>query len=233
MVAPAHPDPRHLRAARHHHVVGRVADHDRLGRAEAGLRHGLFQHRRMRLRGRVVGGLDRAEPAVPAVGGDEVVDPAARLAGGDAEAHAGHRVQAREEVGGPRKQRLAQGRLGPQPPERRLVVGGERRHRPVRPDQRREGLRQRESDHRERPLAARCRQAHGREGGALRRHDEMLAVDEGPVDVEDDEGHALGPSAAAGRPARPLRGGCGRDSRAGSAHSPGGTGSGSGAVGRP
>jgi len=48
-----------------------------------------------------------------------------------------------------------------------------------------EGLGKREPDDRERQFPARRLQIEGREGRMLRRHDDVLAVDEGPVDVED------------------------------------------------
>ena len=57
--------------------------------AAAGLGERGEQHRGMRLRGVVVGGLGGDEEAPEAVGGEDVVEPAPRLAGGDPEQRAG------------------------------------------------------------------------------------------------------------------------------------------------
>ena len=94
-----------------------------------------------------------------------------------------------DELGRTREERLVPGRIGAQAPERVPVGGGEARDRPVRADQRRERLGQRQADHGQRAGAARRPEAVRREGFALRFDDQMLAVDEGAVDVEHDELH--------------------------------------------
>ena len=94
-----------------------------------------------------------------------------------------------DELGRTREERLVPGRIGAQAPERVPVGGGEARDRPVRADQRRERLGQRQADHGQRAGAARRPDAVRREGFALRFDDQMLAVDEGAVDVEHDELH--------------------------------------------
>ena len=59
----------------------------------------------------------------------------------------------------------------------------------VRSDKHRDGLDEREADDGERVGPARHRQAVRRERAPLALEDELLAVDEGAVDVEDDEAH--------------------------------------------
>ena len=152
-------------------------------------RHGLAQHGRIGLRGRVVGGLDGGEDPIPAVACDEMGDAAPRFSGSDAERDAVLSGKVGDELGRTREERLVPGRIGAQAPERVPVGGGEARDRPVRADQRRERLGQRQADHGQRAGAARRPEAVRREGFALRFDDQMLAVDEGAVDVEHDELH--------------------------------------------
>ena len=91
-----------------------------------------------------------------------------------------------EKLGRALEQRLAVGRIGAQALEGGLVALGKALGRAV-GSEHAERLEERQPDDRERALAARRLEAVRPEGRALRRDNQILAVDERAVDVEHDE----------------------------------------------
>ena len=100
----------------------------------------------MRLRGRVVRRLDRAEDLRPAEALDKTRNAAARLACRDAEGDVGPRDEAMQAVGSTREKRLFVGRVEPQDGERFLVGFHQAGDGPFRPGKVGEGLEERQAD---------------------------------------------------------------------------------------
>ena len=141
----------------------------------------------MRFRGMIVGGLDGREDPGPAMAVvEEMRDPAPRFPGRDAELHVVARRELGKKLGRALEQRLAVGRIGAQALEGGLVALGKALGRAV-GSEHAERLEERQPDDRERALAARRLEAVRPEGRALRRDNQILAVDERAVDVEHDE----------------------------------------------
>src|SRR5215213_753821 len=155
-------------------------------RFRTGLGERLLEHRRMRFRGMIVGGLDGREDLLPAMAVEEMRDPAPRFPGRDAELHVLARRELGEKLGRALEQGLAVSRVGTQALEGGLVALGKALGRAV-GSEHAEPLEERQPDDRERALAARRLEAVRSEGRALRCDNQILAVDERAVDVEHDE----------------------------------------------
>src|SRR5829696_3628129 len=95
-------------------------------RFRTGLGERLLEHRRMRFRGMIVGGLDGREDAGPAMAVEEMRDPAPRFPGRDAELDLVPRRELGEKLGRALEQRLAVGRVGAQALEGGLVAASTR-----------------------------------------------------------------------------------------------------------
>src|SRR5829696_3425292 len=152
-------------------------------RFRTGLGERLLEHRRMRFRGMIVGGLDGREDAGPAMAVEEMRDPRRDFpVAMPSSTSSRARRELGEKLGRALEQRLAVGRVGAQALEGGLVALGKAFGRAV-GSEHAERLEERQPDDRERALAARRLEAVRPEGRALRCDDQILAVDERAVDV--------------------------------------------------
>ncbi len=175
--------------------------------------------------------------------GEKPVDTPPGLPRGDPEDHARSGMEPVQKLAHAGKQRFLVSRVDPKTVVGQLVALGEFLDRPVLPDEAAERLGQGQTHHGEGDPALGRREAEFPEGRGLCGDDQMLAVDEGPVHVEDDEPHRRtrpavrwrGPAARGVTACGPvLARGRGPDAEAcGCARSRGGSGSGNGGACRP